>query len=111
MTDIPDTQPDIDLTGITHRGWDDVRGWLIFDNLPPEIQRQEDQTQNFDYERRHWRPSVHRTRPATSAEKLLLQFLGFNVPSDLQTVVIYPSRGIRRREWPALQSQLEGWRQ
>jgi len=102
------TSPDSDLTGIGEPyGFDDVRGWLCFAALPAEIQRQEDQTQNFDYERRHWRPSVHRTRPATEAEKALLTYLGFTVPEDLETIVTYPSGGIRRREWPALAKQRE----
>lgn len=96
------------LDGIgEHYGWDDVRGWLTFSALGDELQRQMDQTQNADYERRHWRPSVTRTRPATDAEKLLLEHLGFDVPDDLQTVVRYPSGGIRRLEFPALVKQQE----
>lgn len=98
---------DIDLTGIEHLGFDDVRGWTTFRNLPDELQRQEDQTQNFDYERRNWRPSVPRTRPATAAERVLLEHLGFTLPENLTTVVRYPSGGVRKREWPALTQQLE----
>jgi hypothetical protein len=96
------------LNGVgEHYGWDDARGWLTFSGLPAELQRQMDQTQNADYERRHWRPSVHRTRPATDAEKLLLTYLGFNVPDNLQTSVKYISAGIRRLTWPTLENQLE----
>jgi hypothetical protein len=106
---MPMTGPALEGIG-AHYGWDDVRGWLTFSELPAEIQRQMDATQNADYERRHWRPSVHRVRPATDAEKLLLTYLGFNVPSDLETVVKYPSGGIRRLEWPVLIDQLEALR-
>lgn len=90
-----------------HFGWDDPRGWLTFHRLPDELQRQMDQTANADHERRSWRPSVPRKRPATDAEKLLLTHLGFNVPSDLVTVVRYPSGGIRHLGWPALVKQQE----
>lgn len=69
--------------------------------------RQEDATQNADYERRSWRPSVPRTRPASEAERVLLGYLGFALPSDLTTVVRYPSGGVRHRAWPALVKQRE----
>lgn len=101
---------EIDLSGLEHLGFDDPRGWLTFRGLPDELQRQEDQTANADYERRHWRPSVHRVRPATDAERVLLQHLGFQLPAALQTTVYYPSGGVRRREWPQLAGQLEGLR-
>lgn len=106
MTDTPNPLADIDLSGAVHYGWDDVRGWLVFAALPAEAQRLEDQTQNFDHEQ-HRRPSVHRIRPSTDVEKLLLGHLGFAVPNNLETVVKYPSGGIRRREWPALIRQRE----
>jgi hypothetical protein len=99
---------DIDMGDIgEHYGFDDVRGWLTFSSLGDELQRQEDATQNADYERRHWRPSVARIRPATSAERVLLENLGFTLPESLTTVVRYPSGGVRKREWPALTEQLE----
>jgi hypothetical protein len=90
-----------------HFGWDDPRGWLTFSALPDDLQRQMDQTQNADYERRHWRPSVPRIRPATDAERLLLTHLGFDVPTELDVRVRYPSGGIRRLEFPALIKQQE----
>lgn len=103
------TQPDNGDIG-EHYGWDDARGWLVFSELPAELQRQLDQTQVDDWERRSWRPSVARTRAATVAERLLLEHLGFNVPTNLQTQVRYISAGIRRLEWPALADQLEALR-
>lgn len=100
--------PDNVIEGVgEHFGWQDARGWLTFSALPDELQRRMDESANADYERRHWRPSVARTRPATSAERLLLAHLGFTVPSDLETVVRYPSGGIRRLEFPALANQQE----
>ncbi len=126
-----DSLDDIDLSGVVHRGWDDVRGWLIWDSaLPDELQRREDQTQSADYERRGLRrvdPEVWRRavqfkaadnfrgftatsgweRPTTAAERALLIYLGFTVPAGAVTFVSYPSGGIRRREWPQLQDQYE----
>lgn len=96
---------DVDLSGAVWYGWSDVRGWITFSGLPNELQRQLDQTQADDYQRRHWRPSVARVRPSTPAEKLLLAHLGFSVPTNLTTTVRYPSGGIRRLEFPALDAQ------
>lgn len=102
-----DAVAEADLSGLVHRGWTDVRGWLVYDRpLPPPLQQREDSRQHADDEHPHW-PGTHWTRPATLAERLLLASLGFVVPPGLQTVVRFPSGGVRRREWPALVSQFE----
>jgi hypothetical protein len=106
---MPDND-EFDLTGVEHLGFDDVRGICTFRYLPDELQRQWDQTQAADHERRHWRPSVPRIRPATSAERVLLAHLGFTLPNELDVRVIYTSGGIRRLEFPALDKQLEALR-
>lgn len=95
------------MTSVEHLGFDDLRGWLTFRNLPKDLQRQLDQTQHADWEARSWRSSVRRTRPATEAERFLLDFLGFNLPPNLETTVKYISGSVRRLEWPALADQLE----
>ena len=97
---------DVHMDIPAHRGWSDIRGWLVFDTmLPPALQIAEDATANADWERRNWRDSVNRVRPATDAEREMLTHLGFTVPADLDTVVTYRSGVIRRREWPALTDQ------
>ncbi|MGA5540789.1 hypothetical protein ACPCIR_02970 [Mycobacterium sp. NPDC051198] len=100
---------DIDVIG-EHYGFDDTRGWLVFSHLPDELQRQMDQTAADDWERRGWRPSMKRTRPASAAEKTLLAHLGFNLPSNLDAVVRYISVSVRRVDFPQLQDQLEALR-
>jgi hypothetical protein len=106
-TTIPAWMTALDMSGAQHYGYADLRGWLTFSGLPDEIQRQLDQTANFDWEHRDWlhRP---RTRPATPAERLLLTWLGFGVPPNLDTVVRYISGSVRRCEWPQLEQQREG---
>ena len=42
------------------------------------------------------------TRPATEAERVLLQVLGHAVPDTLGTVVTYLTPGVHRRTWPVL---------
>lgn len=110
MSDGDGSLADVDMTGVEHLGFDDLRGWTTFRKLPEELQRQVDQTQAHDWDVRHWRPSVHRDRPATDAEKFLLAWLGFNVPTNLETRVRYLSGSVRRLEWPALANQLEALR-
>lgn len=107
VTDTDGALTDVDMTGAEHLGFDDLRGWLTFRNVSKELQQQLDQTQHADWEARSWRPSVHRTRPATAAENFLLAYLGFNVPPNLDTTVKFISGGVRRLEWPALVDQLE----
>ncbi|BBX33935.1 hypothetical protein MMAG44476_23127 [Mycolicibacterium mageritense DSM 44476 = CIP 104973] len=82
----------------------DPRGWLVFEQLPDDMQRAEDSTQHNDYEQRHWRASMHRDRPATDTERALLAHLGYALPGELTTRVQWLSNGVRRRTWP----QLEG---
>lgn len=110
MTDGSGVLPDFDMTDVEHLGFDDLRGWITFRYLPDELQRQIDQTQAHDWEARSWRPSVHRDRPATEAEKLLLEHLGFVVPANLTARVRYISGSVRRVDFPALVDQLEALR-
>ena len=87
------------------------RGLLVFDHLPDDLQRAEDQTQEADLRRASERAetdAVGRTmfaRPATAAERILLQHLGFEVPADLKTVVRHATPGVRNRTWPALRKE------
>lgn len=110
MIDSSGVLSDVDMTGAEHLGFDDVRGWVTFRGLDAELRRQLDQTQHADWEARHWRPSVHRDRPASSAEKFLLSWLGFNVPTDLTARVRYISGSVRRVDFPQLAEQLEALR-
>ncbi|ABM13327.1 hypothetical protein [Mycolicibacterium vanbaalenii] len=124
MTDSSGVLPDFDMTGVEHLGFDDVRGPATFRNLPEELQRQLDQTQADDWERRSWRPSVYRDRPASDAEKFLLSWLGFDLEraearpvdadddSDTHLIarVRYTSGSVRRVDFPQLADQLEALR-
>ncbi|MCQ4365832.1 hypothetical protein KQR54_32985 [Mycobacterium gordonae] len=51
-----------------------------------------------------WRVNV---RPATDAERTLLEHLGHELPDELFTAITYPSTGTRNRRWPQLESQEE----
>lgn len=83
---------------------DDPRGWLIFESLPNELQRLEDQRQAADHAR--LRNGVTGfTRPATPTERTLLEHLGYEVPEVLHTQVLWLSAGVRSRTWPALTAQ------
>lgn len=93
-----------DLSNVEQMPQPDIRGWLALNNLPPEIQRQEDSTAMVDKDRyRLLSPRGH-IRDATPAERMLLAHLGYVVPEQLSTKVSWPSRSVRRRTWP----QLEG---
>jgi hypothetical protein len=93
----------------------DPRGWLVFDSLPPDLQRAEDATQHSDYGRGvrgGARLQFHRDtriwyfeRPATDTERVLLQHLGYQLPDELITRVDYATETLRRRTWPQLESQ------
>lgn len=81
----------------------DVRGLLVFEWLPDELQNLEDATVYADYVRAqgHWGRTF--TRPATDTEKVLLTLLGYDVPAELVTRVSNPSGGLRTRHWPAIE--------
>lgn len=44
-------------------------------------------------------------RPATAAERTLLEHLGYELPDELFTAVSFPTYGVRRRRWPQLETQ------
>jgi hypothetical protein len=48
-------------------------------------------------------------RPATPTEKILLEALGYPLPDNdiLITCVTWPTRGIRSRRWPQIETLLE----
>jgi hypothetical protein len=46
-------------------------------------------------------------RPATPAERLLLGHLGYELPTELFTIITWPSGAIRRRRWPQIETLLE----
>jgi hypothetical protein len=83
----------------------DPRGWLIFETLPADLQTAEDARAVADYDRAHEGYSGRFTRSATATERALLAHLGHTVPDELTTYVEYPTEGIRRRYWPALETQ------
>jgi hypothetical protein len=84
----------------------DVRGWLVFDGLPADMHRAEDSTLEADH-RRIDDPEaclpVMFTRAATDTEMVLLQHLGYAVPTGLRTTVTWLSFGLRNRRWPTLE--------
>ncbi|MCG7597836.1 hypothetical protein [Mycobacterium sp. PSTR-4-N] len=98
---------------------DDHRGWLVFEHLPDELQRAEDATQAADFAAASsfsmkWSRTVdpdtgrvvrYFTRPATAAERTLLAHLGYTLPEALDCSVSYVTETLRRRRWPALESQ------
>lgn len=94
---------------------DDPRGWLTFNApLPDDLQRGEDSTQHADFRAEivTWQyesatDTDYFTRPATATEKELLGQLGYTVPDDLTTRVSFPSPLVRRRRWPALETEQE----
>lgn len=47
------------------------------------------------------------TRPATNTERTLLAELGYSVPAELSTRVVFLTPGARRREWPTLKLAVE----
>lgn len=82
---------------------DDRRGLLVFDGLPTDLGKAEDDTLNADHARAMSGFSAARfDRPATPVEKRLLQHLGHAVPEELTTVVTWLDNGSRRRDWPQL---------
>jgi hypothetical protein len=96
----------------------DRRGWLVFEYLPDDLQRAEDATQAADYERRgsattqrqhEYDPARGQTvwyftRPATPAERTLLEHLGYTLPAELTTRVEFLTETLRQRRWPQLET-------
>ncbi|WP_431840288.1 hypothetical protein [Gordonia hongkongensis] len=111
----------------------DPRGWLVFDQLPDDIQRAEDATTAADIERsrrrwdsydspdgitppwgRRWPPrpdnpgrsprGVWFARRATPTERQLLTHLGYQLPAELFTLVHYET-AVRNRRWPQLETE------
>ena len=84
----------------------DPRGWLTFSApLPDPLQAAEDSTAVCDKDRRLLNPRGHERDP-TSAERQLLEHLGYSpLPDHLVTAVSWPSQSCRRREWPQLEGQ------
>ena len=80
----------------------DPRGVLVFESLPADLQRAEDSTAAAD--RARMRPRGF-ARPATDTERQLLEHLGHELPDELVTTVTYPSPGVRRRRWLALEGE------
>ena len=95
-----------DMTGVTQHpramAGEDPRGILVFSFLPPALDNAENSTAAADFDRRRLKPRGF-TRDASAAEVELLQFLGYQVPAGLQTVVMFKSKALRHRSWPALQ--------
>jgi hypothetical protein len=80
----------------------DPRGWLAFDApLPDALQRAEDSTQAADFDHRRFGRKI--LRPATAAERTLLQHLGYELPEHLTTAVSFKSTSCRHRSWPQLE--------
>ena len=72
---------------------DRLRGWLVFDHLPPDMQTAEDETRYADM-----RITSARVRPATATELALLAHLGYDTSGVTQTVA-----DGRYRFWPTLE--------
>lgn len=84
----------------------DPRGILAFDApLPDPLQAAEDSTAVADKDRRRLLSPRGHERPATPAERALLEHLGYTVPDVLITKVSWPSQSCRRRTWPTLETQ------
>jgi hypothetical protein len=85
----------------------DPRGVLVFHWLPDDLQNAEDSTAAADRERSNFQAHGFE-RPATDAERTLLESLGYVLPAELKTFVRHHSRGVRYRGWPQLQDQEVG---
>jgi hypothetical protein len=83
----------------------DVRGWLVFRNLPDNLRRAEDATLEADSRYARETGRTKWSRLATEAERTLLQFLGYEPPPNLHTVITYITASIRNRRWPTLEGQ------
>ena len=95
-----------DMSNAQQMPMPDVRGWLAINGLPPEYQRAEDGTADADRTRARQRQPRGHERPATTTEVTLLQWLGYTMPTEqLVTRVSWPSRSVRRRTWPQLETE------
>jgi hypothetical protein len=82
----------------------DPRGWLVFHWLTSDLQAAEDATAYADKERSNFRARGFE-RPATDAERALLEHLGHQLPDNLVTFVRHRTRGVRERRVPQLETQ------
>jgi hypothetical protein len=109
MTTVDGVGPQLQSGGIDNG----IRGWLCFEYLPSWLQNAEDSTLAADDAR--WRETLGRSnfhwpgrsfsRPASVAERTLLEHLGYELPEELATLVEYVASGVRRRTWPQLESE------
>ena len=83
----------------------DVRGWLLFESLPDELQRAEDARLAAGKDLARHGPRSSFSRPASDTERLLLMHLGYRLPSDLLTRVEWLSPVVRQRRWPQLKPE------
>lgn len=83
----------------------DPRGWLVFTDLPDGLRNAEDATQMADQSVADVTGRSRHTRSATAAERTLLEHLGYVLPAELRTHVTYLTDHVRRRHWPALETQ------
>jgi hypothetical protein len=98
-----------DLSAVEQLPMPDVRGWLALRNLPNSVQLAEDATADADRDR-CMRPrgrGRHRVgtfdRPATDTERLLLEWLGHTLPTELTTTVRFVTTAVRNRRWIQLE--------
>ncbi len=92
------------IAGVGEHRPDEYRGWLVFATLPDELRRSEDATQAADVELANRDGRPWRNRPATTAERALLEHLGYQLPDDLYTRVQWRHGTLRNRRWPQLET-------
>jgi len=74
-------------------------------SIPTDLQAAEDSRAKLDFDTRKVRPRGF-IRPATSAERELLAWLGYDLPDgELTTEVTWASSGVRTRRWPVLEQE------
>lgn len=102
----------------------DPRGWLVFEYLPENLQRDEDSRLAADHDWFHAglnhhlddqtgtlaphlaRGNTSWRRHATPAERALLEHLGYALPTELWTFVAFRTDNVRRRTWPQIADQV-----
>lgn len=99
----PFVDPTIPGVGAQYRQ-PDTRGWLVFEQLPDDLQHAEDATLAWDGDTARRLGRGRFSRRATAVERDLLAHLGYAPPDSLMTVVDFVTAGVRNRRWP----QLEG---